>query len=179
MSLFLITLLNGVALAVRGACFLWSPAKFVEAIQAFPRSKRATYLLMGLGSAWFLYHVTQLGEADYGNFKSYLFAGFLAVALLSFYWVPDFLAVRGLCILLLLLAKVHLDAAFMQWDLPQRLVFVAYTYVLIFLALYLAVSPFRVRQFLRWAYRRIPRARAFGAALGGAGIVLLALAWSY
>ena len=179
MSLFLITLLNGIGVAILGALFLTNPLGWQQSIQAFPRNRIATVVLMAAGAGWFLYHVTQFGEADYGNYKNILFGVFLAVALLSFYWTPDFLAVRGLTILMLLLAKENLDAAFMRWELPQRLVFVTFTYIMITLAMYLAVSPFRVRDFLEWGYKEKGRIQFFGACLLGSGLALVGVALTY
>lgn len=179
MSLFLITLLNGLFLLALGAVFLWNGPGVEKTARALPRSKPATWILMGAGTAWFLYHVTNFGEADYGNFKQYLFIAFFAIAALSFFWTPDFLAVRGLSILMLLVANENLDAAFMRWEDPQRLVFVAYTYVMIVLAMYLAISPFRVRDFLEWAYAKAGRIKATGAGLLALGLALAAIALTY
>ena len=47
--------------------------------------------------------------------------GFAALGVLSIKYVPDFLAVRGLSILILLAATPLLDAAFMEYGHPQRL----------------------------------------------------------
>ncbi len=179
MSLFIITLLNALSLIALGAAFIWGGAKWEGLAKAFPRSKVATLVTLGLGTAGFLYHITQLGEADYGNYKQYLLIGFTAVAVLSYFWVPDFLSVRGLTVIGLLLAKVNLDAAYMLWDIPQRLFLVSFSYLLIFLCLYLAVSPFRVRDFLNWAYQKAARPKAFGSALSVIGILLGIVAFTY
>jgi hypothetical protein len=147
--------------------------------KSFPRSRRAAYVLFGAGAAWFLYIVTQLTEADFGNYKLVLFVVFAAIALLSFRLVPDFLAVRGLAVLVLLGAGSFLTAAFMQWDYPQRLFMVAFVYLAIIAALFLAGYPYRLRDFFEWLFARPSRARTLGALCGGYGLLLAIVSFTY
>ena len=104
MTLFQATLFTGIFLVAFGAHFLWHGMASAKGAQAFPRSKVAAYLLMGAASAWFLYKIWHLGPADFGQYRKILFAVFAATAVGSFYYVPDFLAVRGLAGLTLLTA---------------------------------------------------------------------------
>jgi len=128
--------------------------------------------LLFVATAWFLFHISRLGEADYGNFKQYIAMGFFALAVLSLFFTPDFLGIRALAAIFLLVADVNLKAAFMQWQFPQRLLLVSYTYILIVLALYLAISPFRVRDALQWLYHAPKRVRFTGGLLAFLGLAL-------
>lgn len=179
MSLLAATLLTASALLAAGLLLVWNGSPVAALARAFPRSRRAAWLTLGIATLWTLYHVTQLGESDFGNFKVHLFVGFVALAGLSLRYVPDFLAVRGACALTLLAAGVLLSAAYTHWDEPGRLFLVTFVYLAIGLALYLAVSPFRLRDFVQWLFARAPRARLFGAILGAYGLVLLAAAFTY
>ncbi len=114
MTLFQATLLTGIFLIAFGAHFLWHGIGSAKSVQAFPRSQVAAFILLGTAAAWFLYKVTQLGPADFGQYKNLLFIVFLVVAVGSFFFVPDFLAVRGLAALTLLTAGSLLDAAYME-----------------------------------------------------------------
>lgn len=172
MNLLIISLLNGLLLAALGIALLSGRPGVEHALKAFPRSQTATYILVALATAWFLFHISRLGEADYGNFKQYIGLGFFAIAVLGVLYVPDFLGVRALAALFLLVADLNLRTAYMQWEVPQRLVLVTWTYVLIVLALYLAISPFRVRDALHWLYDKTARPKIFGIGLSGFGLLL-------
>jgi hypothetical protein len=95
MSLFSATFIPGIFLLILGGILLWKGKKAGGAFKLFPRSKRAAYVSLGLAAVWTLYHISQLGEADMGNYKKPLFVGFAALAVLAFKYAPDFLSVRG------------------------------------------------------------------------------------
>lgn len=178
MTLFQATLFTGLFLIAFGVHFLWYGIRSAQSVQAFPRSRTAAYILLGAAAAWFLYKVTQLGPADFGQYKNLLFALFLVVALGSFIYVPDFLAVRGLAALILLTAGVLLDAAYME--LPTaRLFLVTFVYLAIVIALILGANPYKMRDFLEWLYRKEGRPRIFGGIFAVYGLLLLGVALSY
>ena len=133
---------------------------------------------MGLASAWFLYHIWQLGPADFGQYKKIIFALFLFAAIGSFYYVPDFLAVRGLAGLVLLSASALLDAAYMQ-EPQARLFLVSFVYLAIIVAIVLGGSPYRLRDFFDWLYRDPKRPRMFGIVFTAYGLLLTAIAFLY
>lgn len=178
MSLFFVTLLTGLLLVAGGVMLLWKVKTAAAVAKSFPRSQLAAYVTMGLGSIWFLYRVLQLGEADFGAFRIYLFLGFAAVAILSFVHVKDFLAVRGLAILILLTAWVVLTPAFLQ-EPATRLFLVSFVYLAIVAALYLGVSPFRLRDFFNWLFATDLRPRVLGGFLLGYGFLLNIVAFTY
>lgn len=178
MTLFQATLLTGIVLLAFGGHFLWHGVNSAKQMKAFPRSKNAAYLLMGIASAWFLYKVLNLGPADFEQYKKLLFVLFLGTAIGSFYFVPDFLAVRGLAALTLLIAGALLDSAYMQ--LPQaRLFLVSFVYLTIVVALILAASPFKLRDFFDWLYRGSMRPRIFGGVFALYGVLLSIIAFTY
>src|SRR6516165_12759324 len=85
------------------------PAAFAAAVRKFPRSVPWGYGLMLLGTAWFVYNLSQESISDFAAYKNILFAGFAAVGIGSCIYVQDFLAVRGLAVVFLLLAKLMVD----------------------------------------------------------------------
>ncbi|MEM7791294.1 MAG: hypothetical protein AAF546_07825 [Verrucomicrobiota bacterium] len=178
MSLTQATLFTGIFLLLFGGHFLWHGINSAKSAKAFPRSQMAAYILMGTATAWFLYKVLQLGPADFGQYKNLLFILFLGTALGSFFFVPDFLAVRGLAALMLLTAGALLDAAYMQ--APQsRLFLVSFVYFGIVIALILGASPYKLRDFLTWLYENSSRPRAFGAIFAAYGLLLVAVSFTY
>lgn len=178
MTLFQATLFTGLFLLAFGAHFLWHGMRSAKSVQAFPRSQMAAYILLGSAAAWFLYKVTQLGPADFGQYKNILFGLFLVVAVGSFIYVPDFLAVRGLAALILLTAGALLDAAYME--LPSaRLFLVSFVYLSIILALILGANPYKLRDFFEWLYKKEARPRIFGAFFASYGLLLTGVAFTY
>ena len=82
------------------------PAAFATAVRRFPRSIPWGYALTLLGTAWFLWNLSQESISDFEKWKNILFAGFAAVCIGTCIFVKDFLAVRGLAVVLLLLARL-------------------------------------------------------------------------
>jgi len=178
MTLFQATLYTGLFLLVFGAHYLWHGMKTAKSTQAFPRSQAAAFLLLGAATVWFLYKVLHLGPADFGQYKNFLFIIFLVTALGSFYYVPDFLAVRGLAALILMTAGVLLDAAYMQ--LPQaRLFLVTFVYLAIVVSLILGANPYKLRDFFDWLYTVDSRPKIFGGVFAAYGLLLIGVAFIY
>lgn len=179
LPLTLATLIAALILLAFGAAFVLDRPGWRDALQDFPRSRRAAWVTMGLGGAWFLWNVYNLSRADEIVDRRILLLVFGAGWIGSFYYLKDFLAVRGAAILTLLLALVGLNAAFGLYEVPQRLFLVTWIYLCVALALYLGASPYRMRDGLVWLYRVPGRARVLGYALSGYGTVLLLVTLSY
>jgi len=89
---------------------LVQPAQFAAAARKFPRSLPVGYFFMALGAAWFIWNVHGESLADFEPLKPYLYTLFVAVGLGACLFVQDFLAVRGLAVVLMLLAKLMVDS---------------------------------------------------------------------
>lgn len=179
MSLTLATLLPGLLLIVLGLPLALGHSGYAAVLKAFPRSTTATYLLFGAGAAWFLYGIWHLSPADFGEYRKILFGAFAVITVLSFKCVPDFLSVRGGCVLVLMAAMPLLDAAYMEYEKPQRLLMVSLVYLSLGLAIWLGAQPWRMRDFIGWLFARPGRARGVGGAIAGYGLVLALVAFSY
>jgi len=181
MSLFLATLLPGLLLVLLGGLLLWGDPRVSSTARALPRSGRAALLFFGAGAGGFLWRLSSLGEADLIFFSrpAPVMIGFGVLAVLAFLYAPDFLAVRGLCVLVLLGAEPLLNAAFMEYAHPQRLLMVSAVYAALALAVYLAAAPYRLRDFFEWLFRSRGRARWIGATLLAYGLATSASAFTY
>src|SRR6516225_9981448 len=128
------------------------PAAFAAAVRKFPRSVPWGYGLMLLGTAWFVYNLSQESISDFAAYKNILFAGFAAVGIGSCIYVQDFLAVRGLAVVLLLLAKLMVDTGRPYLSqTPLVLIIQTWAYVLVVAGIWLTISPWRLRDFLQWS----------------------------
>jgi hypothetical protein len=179
MSLTFATLIPGLLLIALGVPLLLNHSGYAAMLKAFPRSTAAAYLFFGLGAAWFLYAILHLSAADFGEYRVYLFIGFLLVAILSFKCVPDFLAVRGLATIVLMGAMPLLDAGFMNFEHGQIVLYKIVVYLAIALAIWLGAQPWRLRDFFGWLFAQPRRARGVGGALATYGVVLAIVAFTY
>ncbi len=179
MSLTVATLIPGLLLLLLGLPLLLNHSGYTAMLKSFPRSTAAAYLFFGVGAAWFLYAIWHLSPADFGEYRTLLFIGFLLVAVLSFKCVPDFLAVRGLATLVLMGAMPLLEAAYMEYNKPQRLVMVTAVYLALAGAIWLGAQPWRLRDFFTWLFAQPARARGVGGALIGYGLLLAVVAFTY
>lgn len=174
MSLSLLSILLGLGFAIPNLIAVVKPEAFRAAVRRFPRSNPWGYALMGLGTLWFLHNLRQETISDFAAYKPVMIVGFAAIGIGACLYVRDFLAVRGLSVVLLLLAKLTLDSA--RWvDSPWRLVLVLWAYLWIFAGIWFTVSPWRLRDFLSWATANERRVRIGGAGRAAFGLFVALL----
>ncbi len=136
-------------MALKTIYALVKPDAFVQAMRKFPRNEKAGYFLMTLGTVWFLYNLNAETISDFASYKKVMLVGFGALGLLTCIFVRDFLAVRGLAIVLLLLAWFTLNHT--RWaDSPWRLVLVCMAYLWVIAGIWLTISPWRARDAINW-----------------------------
>jgi len=180
MSLFAVTLTTAALLLVFGAALLWSGPLVERAAQAFPRSKPAALVFFGAATLWFLDLLSKLGPADFGDYRQIFIFVFAAVGLGAFFVAKDFLAVRGVAVLLLLAARPALDVSLTYTPPPESRVWLnAFLYVIIVLSIYLGTAPYQARDLISWLFTKPVRARSLGAVCAGYALALAALASTY
>jgi len=127
------------------------PAAFAAAVRKFPRSLKWGWALMLLGTAWFVWNLSEESIADFASLKDVLLAAFAAIGIGSCLFVQDFLAVRGVAVVFLLLAKLMVDAGRPKLgETHWVLVFQAWAYLLVIAGIWFTVSPWRMRDLLEW-----------------------------
>jgi len=152
MKLSLLSILLGVGLGLPQIYGLANPQKFTASVRKFPRNLAAGIFLMLLGTAWFAWNVNVEPIADFTAYKPYMLAGFAAIGVLSCIFVQDFLAVRGLAVIFLLIGKLMVDTGRPHLGESNFVVVIqAWAYLLILAGIYLTVAPWRLRDFLDWA----------------------------
>lgn len=124
-----------------------------------------------LAALWTSFFILTTDLMDYNHLRTTFVIIIFAIALLSASNNPDYLFPRALSVLILLAAKVPLDAAFLVENPAKHLLTIpAYLYVVI--ALFTVSAPYLYRDLTTWMYRSPLRARillgagcAFGALL--------------
>jgi len=176
MKLSVLAVILGAAVSVPQLIGLTRPRAFATAARKFPRSLPWGYALVAAATFWFLYNLSLESVADFAAYKPMMFGGFALVGVLVCIFIPDFLAVRGLSLVLMLLGKLMLDSA--RWNAsPWSLVILVWAYVMICLGMWFTVSPWRLRDMINWATASEQRIRlTSGLRLAfGLFIVLLGL----
>ena len=131
---------------------LANPQKFAASVRRFPRNLNAGIFLMLLGTAGFIWNVNVEPIADFSAFKPYMMMAFAAIGILSCIFVQDFLAVRGLAVVMLLLAKLMVDTGRPHLsDSPWVLVIQIWAYALVIAGICFTIWPWKLRDILNWA----------------------------
>lgn len=161
-KLSLLSILLGVGMGVPQVIGITQPAKLSAAVRRFPRNLPLGVGLMLLGTAWFVWNVNIEPIADFSAFKPYMMAGFAAVGVLSCIYVQDFLAVRGLAVVLLLLGKLMVDTGRPHLgESPFVLVIQAWAYAFVIAGICFTIWPWKLRDLLDWATATESRTRLF------------------
>jgi len=160
MKLSLLSILLGLGMAVPQVYGIARPQQFAAAARKFPRNLPLGVALMLLGTAWFVWNVHLESVSDFAAFKPAMMAGFAAVGILCCIFVQDFLAVRGLAVVMLLLAKLmvdtgrpHLGQTHWVWVIQ------GWAYLLVIAGIWFTVTPWRVRDLVNWGTASETRVR--------------------
>ena len=151
LSLSLLTIALGAGLSVPQIYGLMNPKGFTAAVRKFPRNYPLGVVLMLLATGWFVWNVNVEPIADFSAFKPYMMAGFAAVGVGACIFVRDFLAVRALAVIFLLLAKVMVDTGRPHLG-ESSLVLVNQTlaYFFIVAGIWFTIAPWKLRDWLEW-----------------------------
>ena len=174
MNLSTLSILLGLGLCVPQVFGLLKPRAFTLAVRGFARSTPVGVFLMVIGTGWFLWNVNTEAASDFASYKDKMMIFFAAIGLGTCIVVRDFLAVRGLAIVFLCLAKFMVDTA--RWaDTEWRLVIVVWAYVLVVAGMWFTISPWRCRDLLEWATATEQRIKYGCAARLAFGLLVVAL----
>ena len=151
-----------------------NPAWFREIARKFPRSVVPGIIFLTITLVWSVIIVNIANEEGMALPKpaviAFLFAIYIGMIVLRF----DFLAVRGLAILLLFFAKITVDSA-NQIETPWRLVMTVLAYAWAIMGMWFTVSPYRMRDMIGWATLNESRTRALCALGCGFGVFFILL----
>src|SRR5271157_4639854 len=164
MAIKLSTLSIGLGLSVAAVNLygLLKPSEFRNVLRKLPRSLPAGFVFMLSATAWFLWNVSRESLSDFESLKPFLYILFVGVGVGSCFFVQDFLAVRGLAVLMLLLGKLMVDSE--RWaESDWRLVIAVWAYVLVVAGMWFTVSPWRLRDLLYWGTANEKRVRVGSA----------------
>ncbi len=167
-------LIVGCVLILSHGFAMLQPAPVQSWLKAFPRSPFWGATLLVAAAAWFWWLAVTMDLHEFSTWRPLLKIGTPIAAYLTWRYVPEFLAVRSLGMLVLLGAEALLEAAWMRPE-ASRLWLVSLVYVWLTAALFWVGMPYTLRDQIGWATADPRRWKAL--TLGGAayGVLLLSL----
>lgn len=156
-------------------------------LKRFPRNQQLGQILVGIGLIWFWLIVQPLGKGplsflamdlgeQFNALKGYLRIGVPVAIVLVSISVKEFLSVRALGLLGLMVAAPLLESAFLK-DPASRLLVPIFAYILIIKSLYWVGMPYLFRDAVTWATANDGRWRmlCFGGLAYGVAVLACAL----
>jgi hypothetical protein len=174
LSLHAAGLLAGAILVALSLPGLLKPDLAVVA-QRFPRSRIAGITLLSIDLIWTMWLLATMEMGEFSSFRKPLLIALPVGYLLVLFFVDEFLSVRALGVLCLLVAEPLLDAAFLRHE-GSRLLVTVFAYLLIVAGLFWAAIPYILRDQINWSARSAVRWRFLHgvALLYGAAILAFA-----
>jgi hypothetical protein len=169
----LFSMLLGAALLLLYSGLLLAPAPLLRGLRAFPRSVFPARLLTAVCLVWFAQNLWQVDLGAFNPAKRALFVVVPVGWYLITTYLPDLLAVRGLCALLLLAGRPLLVMTRWQ-EGPASIAVGLLIYAVMIKSMFLVVYPHLWLRGLNWLEARPLRLRAaasVGLALGAALLV--------
>jgi hypothetical protein len=146
-------------------------------VQKFPRSRVAGIFLLSVDLAWTVWLLATIEMGEFAAFRRPLLIAVPIGYVLVLRFVNEFLAVRALGILCLLLAEPLLDAAFLRHE-PSRLLVTVFAYLLIVAGLFWVMIPYILRDKINWVARSAGRWRLLHGLAFLYGAVILGFAFT-
>ena len=167
----------GLLLIFTHAFALFRPEQTVAWAKAFPRSRGAATALLAIAAVWSFLLVQSIDLGEFSPLRNTMLLAIVVGAVLSWIYVPEFLAVRALGMLLLLAAEPLLESAMLRHE-TSRLLLVALAYAWVIAGLFYVGMPYLLRDAIQWvtADRNRLKLGAIGGAVYGIALVACALA---
>ena len=144
-------------------------------VQKFPRSRVAGFILLTVDLIWTLWLLATIEMGEFAAFRRPLLIVVPIGYILVLRFVDEFLAVRALGILCLLIAEPLLDAAFLRYG-TSRLFVTVFAYLLIVAGLFWVMIPYILRDQINWGARNTGRWRMLHGIAFVCGAVILGFA---
>lgn len=173
-KLAIVSIVVGVASVAARLPGILSSGKFREHMIQFPRSEVWGKVLIGIAalvSWWVMFHAA---TDEWKWAQPLVLVGVPAVFFLVINFAPHYLALRGMAALMLMLAKVMLDAADIS-DAPLRLIVTVLAYLWVIAAIWMTVAPHHFRDLIGYIMANDKRCRHACVAGIAVGVALIAL----
>ncbi|MBE2203631.1 MAG: hypothetical protein IAE94_04785 [Chthoniobacterales bacterium] len=170
-------LATGLLLLLSHVFALVRPDQTIQWAKAFPRSRGAAGVLLPIVAVWSFLLVRSIDLGEFSPLRNMILVAIVVGTVLSWIYVPEFLAVRTLGMLLLLAAEPLLESAVLRHE-PSRLLLVVIAYVWVIAGLFFVGMPYLLRDGIQWvtASRTRLKIGALAGVVYGLALVGCALA---
>lgn len=165
----------GLLLIVGHLIALLRPGAVMGFLKDFPRSRPAGTALILVAAIWSFLLVRSIDLGEFTGLRTVMLVAIPVGAVLAWIYVPEFLAVRALGMVLLLAAEPLLESAVLREE-PTRLLIVLLGYAWAGAGLFLVGMPYLLRDAIQWVTSAPLRWKAACVAGFGWGIAVLAAA---
>jgi hypothetical protein len=172
LSLYTAGLLSALVLLAYAGFALFFGAKAQQTLARLPRSQSIGIALLAIALVWTLWLVATMEMGEFSSLRRPLLIALPIGFLLAVRFVNEFLAVRALGMLCLLVAEPLLEAAFFR-DEISRLLVTTFAYLIIVAGLFWVASPYLLRDKIAWLSRSPLRWRMTHAVLLFYGLAVL------
>ncbi|MDX2080713.1 MAG: hypothetical protein SFU53_08000 [Terrimicrobiaceae bacterium] len=162
----------GLLLVVAHAIALARPEPVSAWLQTFPRSRGPAAVLLVVAAVWSFVLVRSIDLGEFTPLRMPMLVAIVVGAILAWIYVPEFLAVRALGMVLLLAAEPLLESAVLR-DEISRLILVLLAYAWAIGGLFLVGMPYLLRDAIHWVTKTPGRFRIAAGAGLAYGIILL------
>ncbi|MFV0336904.1 MAG: hypothetical protein ACK5LK_01495 [Chthoniobacterales bacterium] len=175
-GLFSTGLIVGLLLLASHGLALLRPEATKSFLKKFPRNSFVGTLLLAIAAIWAFFLLGTMDLGEFARHRSTMQIATIVIALLTWFFVDEFLAVRSLGMLLLLAAELLLCSAFLEAT-PWRLLLVILAYAWIILGLFWVGMPYTLRNQITWITSSAIRLRlaSLGGLAYGAALILASL----
>jgi len=164
LPLKLVGLTVGLLLILGHAVAFFQEVRVKAWLKTFPRSRAMATLLIAVAAVWSFLLIRSIDLGEFSGLRQIILVAIPVGAVLSWIYVPEFLAARALGMVLLLAAEPLLESAVLR-DEPSRLLLVVLAYGWVVAGLFLVGMPFLLRDAIGWVTATAMRWRL--ATLGG------------
>ena len=166
----------GILLLLTHVFALIRPEQTVAWAKAFPRSRGASTVLIIVAAVWSFLLVQSIDLGEFSPLRNIMLVAIVVGAVLSWIYVPEFLAVRAVGMILLLAAEPLLESAVLRNE-PTRLLLVVLAYAWVIAGLFYVGMPYILRDAIQWvtADRNRLKLGAIAGAVYGLALVVCAL----
>ena len=155
---------------------IFAPARFREYMLMFPRSVLWGRILIGVAAVWAGVVMYRSATDEWAWARPLIVIGMPVAFWLVIQYGNQFLAVRGTAALMLLVAKLMVDAADLSEN-PLRLIVTVLAFIWVVTAAWMTISPHQLRDVIEFGMANNTRCRAVcgvsivvGAILVGLGL---------
>ncbi len=170
--------LLGLPLLAYGIASVALPEPTAKFLTTFPRNRFAGWVLCAAAWFWTAHELNTIGievfDVYLKRFPGELWILAAVLTVLTCWWMPNLLPIRGVCALFMLFPAEMFPMIRMA-ETPWRLTLVVFAYICAISGMFGMFYPWRIRQALAWRAASLARVRLIGILFLIAGAVFLIL----